>query len=159
MAKRAILVVGGTGYGKTTLLQALSGVPIHYRKTQALEFSAIAIDLPGEFCQKPGYYGALVTSALDAEAIWVLQDATASMAGLWPEVLTQMRRPNQPVRGVITKVGHPAADQYRAGRLLETLGVSPPYYPVSALTGRGLSALRALPEIARHLQAAAGEQL
>jgi len=33
MRRRAIIVVGGTGYGKTTLLQAIMGQSLVYKKT------------------------------------------------------------------------------------------------------------------------------
>ena len=56
MRKRAIIVVGGTGYGKTTLLQAIMGKPLVYKKTQAIEHGPFAIDFPGEFRQRPLYY-------------------------------------------------------------------------------------------------------
>lgn len=152
MRKRAIIVVGGTGYGKTTLLQALMGQPLVYRKTQAIEYGPFAIDFPGEFCQRPLFYHSLVSTAPEAEAIWVLQDATARIPGVLRESLVQMRRRDQPVRGIITKIDLPGADPDRAGRLLQTIGVRPPYYPVSAVTGEGLEALRNLPELKRALE-------
>jgi len=151
MRRRAIIVVGGTGYGKTTLLQAIMGQSLVYKKTQAIEYGPFAIDLPGEFCQRPLFYHALVSSAPEAEAIWVLQDATARIPGVLRESLMQMRRRGQPVRGIITKIDLPAADLDRAGRLLQSIGVKPPYYPVSAVSGEGLEALRNLPELRRAL--------
>ncbi len=53
------------------------------------------------------------------------------------------------MRPSFTTIDLPAADLDRAGRLLETIGVKPPYYPVSAVTGEGLEALRSLPELRR----------
>lgn len=155
MRKRAIIVVGGTGYGKTTLLQAIMGKPLVYKKTQAIEYGPFAIDFPGEFCQRPLYYHALVSAAPEAEAIWVLQDATARIPGVLRESLMQMRRRDQVVRGIITKVDLPKADLDRAGRLLQSIGVRPPYYPVSAVTGEGLETLRNLPELRRALEGGA----
>lgn len=152
MQKRAIVVLGGTGYGKTTLLQALLGKPIAYKKTQAIEYGPFAVDLPGEFCQRPLYYHALVSAAPEAEAIWVLQDATASLPGVWPEALLQMKRPHQAVRGIITKIDLPAANVKRAAQLLEHMGIRPPHLAVSAVTGEGLEALRALPELEKALR-------
>lgn len=145
MGKRAIIVLGGTGFGKTTLLQALRGEPIRYHKTQAIEYCSLAIDTPGEFSQQPRFYHALVSTVTDAQAIWVLQDATSHLGGVFPEVILQIRQ-LRPVRGLITKVDHPKADVKRAAALLATAKVPPPYYEVSCYTGRGLDALRALPE-------------
>lgn len=151
MRKRSVIVLGGVGYGKTTLLQAVMGKPIAYKKTQAIEYGPFAIDFPGEFCQRPLYYHALVSAAPEAEAIWVLQDATARIPGVLRESLMQMRRRDQVVRGIITKVDLPKADLDRAGRLLQSIGVRPPYYPVSAVTGEGLEVLRNLPELRQAL--------
>lgn len=147
MKRRAVMVVGAAGSGKTSLLQALAGEKLHPRKTQALEYGSRAIDTPGEYSRHRRFIHALVSTAAEARAIWVLQDSTAGEASVWPEMLLLIGR-HQLIRGIITKIDHPRAAPERAAALLAAAGVRGPYYQVSALTGAGIDALRDLPELA-----------
>ena len=49
---KRILLVGTIGCGKTTLCQALNGMALEYKKTQAIEVVNTTIDTPGEYLEK-----------------------------------------------------------------------------------------------------------
>jgi ethanolamine utilization protein EutP len=46
-----VMLIGRTGAGKTTLIQALEGMALDYSKTQAVEYLDKYIDTPGEYSE------------------------------------------------------------------------------------------------------------
>lgn len=130
---------GGVGAGKTTLLHALEGDGLPARKTQMIDYAGWGIDTPGEYAERISFRGNLVTTANDAQLLVVVQDATRPRSNFPPLYFTLF---NKPTIGVMTKIDLPTADVERASALLRQAGVRGEIFPVSAITGSGLSALR-----------------
>lgn len=80
-----------------------------------------------------------MTTANDAQLLVVVQDATRPRSNFPPLYFTLI---NKPTIGVMTKIDLPTADVERASALLRQAGVRGEIFPVSAITGSGLSALR-----------------
>jgi ethanolamine utilization protein EutP len=133
------MLFGEVAAGKTTLLRALEGDGRAVRKTQMVEYAGWGIDTPGEYAERGGYRNYLVATAGDAQLLVVVQDAARARSYFPPLYFTQFTRP---VVGVVTKIDAPGADVGRAEGLLRAAGVRGEIFPVSALTGSGLSALR-----------------
>ena len=138
--RRNIIFIGASGAGKTTLIKALQGSG-KSSKTQALTFEGGFIDIPGEYMDIPRMNYAVTTTAMDARAIIVVQDATSQTPTTPPGYCKMF---NIPVYGVISKVDDPTSDIERASKYLKLCGVEGEYYPVSALTGEGMKDIKAL---------------
>lgn len=138
---RAIFI-GPSGAGKTTLAEALTGgAKNKVFKTQALEFKDLFIDTPGEYIQLPRFHHVLLDTALRAQVVVLVQDATADRIGIPPGFARAL---NRPVLGVITKLDHPRANPERAAQWLQLAGVVPTnIFGVSAWRGEGLDELAA----------------
>jgi ethanolamine utilization protein EutP len=135
------MLVGGVDAGKTTLLKALENKdPELTNKTQMIDYSGWGIDTPGEFIQRSYFRRVLVSSSFDAQLIIAVQDAT------WPEIVFPphyfLMFPQHTI-GVVTKMDDPAADPERAQAQLRDAGVTGEIFCVSAITGYGISELRA----------------
>lgn len=137
--KRA-MIIGRSGSGKTTLLRSLAGEELPARKTQMVEFRSWAVDTPGEYAEMPRFYHYLISTAMRAAVIIVVQDSPAPRATLPPGFCRVFGQ--KPVIGVVTKVDRPDAEPSRAEGHLRLSGVSGPYYRVSAITGVGVAELR-----------------
>lgn len=135
-----IIFIGATGAGKTTLIKALQGRQ-DVSKTQVLTFDGRFIDIPGEYMDIPRLNYAVTTTAMDADAIVVVQDATSPKPTAPPGYCKMF---NIPVYGVITKIDHFQADIERAGEHLRLCGAQGEHYPVSAITGDGMDTIKAL---------------
>jgi len=98
--KRAMFV-GAIGCGKTTLLQRLNQLTIHYNKTQSVEFYKNIIDTPGEFIEHRRMYTNIATTAMDADVVVLLQSVTDHRL-IFPEAFSTMF--GRPVVGVVTKI-------------------------------------------------------
>lgn len=98
--KRAMFV-GAIGCGKTTLLQRLNQVTIHYNKTQSVEFYNNIIDTPGEFIEHRRMYTNIATTAMDADVVVLLQSVSDRRL-VFPEAFSTMF--GRPVIGVVTKI-------------------------------------------------------
>jgi ethanolamine utilization protein EutP len=133
------MLLGGVGAGKTTLIRTLEGAGRAARKTQMVEYAGWAIDTPGEYAERGGFRGHLAATAGDAQLLVAVQDAGRPASNFPPLYFTQFTRP---VIGVVTKIDAPGADVGRATALLRAAGVRGEVFPVSAITGSGLSELR-----------------
>jgi ethanolamine utilization protein EutP len=129
---------GGIGAGKTTLLRALQGGrPII--KTQMIEYDGQAIDTPGEYSEMGRIRRHLQTTAVDAQLILVVHDATREGSNFPPNYFLMYQ---QPVLGVVTKIDAPLARPQRAIENLRHAGVTGAFFCVSAFTGSGIEELR-----------------
>ena len=99
---KRLMFIGPSQCGKTSLTQGLRGEALHYKKTQAIEWSPMAIDTPGEYLENRCLYSALLTSACEADVI-ALDD--------WPGHQSRPGRPAAVIahRGV-AQAGWGAAD-------------------------------------------------
>jgi ethanolamine utilization protein EutP len=138
-SKWRFMIWGGIGVGKTTLLRALEGGPAPARKTQMIDYCGWAIDTPGEYSEMGKFRQHLVATASDAQLLMVVQDATCARSNFPANYFLMFP---QPTIGVVTKIDAPSANIERAVAVLRQCGVMGAIFPVSAITGSGLSALR-----------------
>lgn len=138
--KRAMFI-GAIGCGKTTLLQRLNRLTIHYNKTQSVEFYKNIIDTPGEFIEHRRMYTNLATTAMDADVVVLLQSVSDHRL-VFPEAFSTMF--GRPVVGVVTKIdlSTDPADLDWAKNQLKRAGVQQ-IFEVSALKNLQLDALQA----------------
>ena len=133
-----ILLIGGVGAGKTTLKQKLLNQALVYLKTQALDYSSVFIDCPGEYLEIPRHYHVLIEAGARAVEVWALHDATRRTCPYPPKFATAFRRP---VIGIVSKVDHPEAKPDVAEGHLRKAGITGRIYQVSATAGSGISEL------------------
>ena len=147
--KKRIMAVGPVGTGKSTLIQRLyQGSDV--KKTQSLEFETNSIDTPGEFVENTFYHHCLIATALEADLIVFLQDATVDQMLFPPGFATGFPKKSM---GVVTKIDKEGADIARAIRILQTLETTEAVFmPVSAVSGEGLPELRSYIEEFFHNQ-------
>ncbi len=120
-----VMIIGGVGAGKTTLIQRMSGLDIKYDKTQSLEFINGFIDTPGEYLENRLYHKAIVVTACDADLLIFVEDATN-----YTTVYSTNYRYlfNIPVIGIITKTDKATTSQVNNARSrLVSAGVSDIY--------------------------------
>ena len=142
---KRIMVAGTVDAGKTTLIKALfheGPVSMEKDKTQSMKYETNAIDTPGEFTASPFMKGALFSTALEADLILFLQDATSDFVQFPPGFATGFPRRSV---GVVTKIDGEGADVERAKGIIRNVCVSDPQhiFCVSAKTGEGIAELRA----------------
>ncbi len=135
------VLVGDVGSGKTALTLALLESEEPVLKTQAVVFHpSHVVDTPGEFVNRPAYYGALLSTIVDINTIVYLQPANSKAFSLPPGLLHVY--PDKRVIGVVSKTDLPDADPQRACRVLADHNILPPYFLTSTATGEGVDALR-----------------
>lgn len=139
MMKR-LMFIGPSQCGKTSLNQSLRGDALHYKKTQAIEWSPMAIDTPGEYLENRCLYSALLTSACEADVIALVLNADAQWSPFSPGFTGPM---NRPVIGLVTKAD--LVDPQRisqVGEWLKQAGAQQVFI-TSALNHSGLEAVLA----------------
>lgn len=141
MKRWKLVLAGASGAGKSTLCKALLGSEETVMKTQGPEFhQGAVIDLPGEYLTHPHMRRSFLASIQDVQTLVYVQDASAEPphvpAGLFQAV------PGLELLGVINKMDLPTADLERSRQHLASLGISEPYYAVSALQASSLADLR-----------------
>lgn len=95
------MLIGQTGSGKTSLTQVLNNEKLEYKKTQAMEYSDLVIDTPGEYIEKRAYYNVVITESVDADVIGLIQPCNNESSIFPPGFGTAFAKP---VIGIITKV-------------------------------------------------------
>lgn len=133
-----VMLVGPVGAGKTSLIHALQKDPTKAQKTQSIRFCDGAIDTPGEYAQIPRFYSALMTTAMQASIVVIVQDATDLKVNLPPGFAAMFARP---VIGVVTKIDVPGIDRVKVKSRLLEIGVKEPIFFISSYTGEGLDDL------------------
>lgn len=91
---KRLMFIGPSQCGKTSLTQSLRGEALHYKKTQAIEWSPMAIDTPGEYLENRCLYSALLTSACEADVIALVLNADAQWSPFSPGFTAP--RPDEP---------------------------------------------------------------
>ncbi len=132
-----LMLIGRTGCGKTTLSQAMQGLALVYRKTQAVSYSAGIVDTPGEFIENRRFYSALMASSAGCDIIGLVQDACA-VNSVFPPQFTSMF--NKPAIGIISKADLASANIGRAEKFLQWAGVQT-LFQTSALEKTGITTI------------------
>jgi ethanolamine utilization protein EutP len=70
------MFIGAIGCGKTSFIQKLNELQMTYNKTQTIEFYNNVIDTPGEYVEHRAMYSNLMTTAIEADVIVLMQSAT-----------------------------------------------------------------------------------
>ena len=135
---KRLLLVGGVGCGKTTLLQRLLGSELHYAKTGEMYTVGGVIDTPGEYLELPWFKHALRLASFEVELVVLLASATVAEARYQPGFTTFFMPPSI---GVVTKVDIASPAEVKvAGDHLRLAGATE-ILEVSALTGEGIPQL------------------
>jgi len=69
---KRLLLIGGVGCGKTTLLQRLHGEELRYAKTGEMYTSGAVIDTPGEYLELPWFKHALRLASFEVDLVVLL---------------------------------------------------------------------------------------
>ena len=136
---KKIMVIGAIGSGKTSLLNALNGENGSAVKTQALTYSAVSIDTPGEYVENPRLYRALLATESEAGCILFTQDSAAGHSVFPPGFAGSFSRLSI---GIVTKADLIGSDAEKAEGHLRRLCLKGPIFRVSAHTGEGIDELR-----------------
>lgn len=115
------MFIGQSKCGKTTLAQAVQGLDIKYRKTQAVCFSGSIVDTPGEFIENRRFYSALITSCSRCDILGFVQDST-SANNIFPPHFASMF--NKEVIGIISKCKLQDSNIERSTGFLRLAGVT-----------------------------------
>jgi len=136
---KKIMIIGSVSFGKTTLCQALSGRELLCRKTQTIEVIGNILDTPGEYFDNYSLTKALIVSAVDVDAVLLLQDCTSSVCNFSPGQAAMF---SVPTIGVVTKTDLASAKRQiiEARRALRLAGVEK-IFCVSGATGEGIMEL------------------
>ena len=132
---KKLILMGRSGAGKTTLIQALSGQDISYQKTQGIEFEGFMIDTPGEYAENATLGRALALYTYEADIVGLLCSATEDYCLFPPCVTSQC---NREVIGIVTQIDRHDANPDRAERWLRLAGCKT-VYRVSACEKEGIS--------------------
>ncbi len=97
---KRLMFIGPRQCGKASLTPGLLGEALHYKKTQAIEWSPMAIDTPGEYLENRCLYSAMLTSACEADVIALVLNADAQWSPFSPGFTVPM---NRPTIGLVTK--------------------------------------------------------
>jgi len=139
IVKKRLIMIGRSFAGKTTLCQSMNGETLKYRKTQAVELVCDnMIDTPGEYFEQRRFWGALTVTAMDADIILLVQEATEDGTMFPPGYGSGFSRP---AVGIVTKCDLASEKQIRdAESCLEMAGAQK-IFRVSNVTGKGIKEL------------------
>ena len=129
---RKLLLIGRSGAGKTTLVQALKGQSIEYCKTQCVDYEDWIIDTPGEYAENAGLGCALALYSYEADVVGLLLAADEPYS-LYPPNITCMV--NREIIGIIPKSD--LCDTLNARRWLELSGCTE-IFEINSLSGDGV---------------------
>ena len=131
---RKIILIGRSEAGKTTLIQALKGEKIEYKKTQYVNHFDVLIDTPGEYIETKTLGGALAMYTFEANVVGLLLSAPEPYS-LYSPCITPLA--NRDVIGIVTKTDHPQANPRQAEEWLRLAGCEKVFH-VSSYTGEGV---------------------
>ena len=132
---KKVMLVGKISAGKTSLCQYLNHQAVDYRKTQAIEIVGdTMIDTPGEYLERRNLYRALVVTAVEAEVILLVQDATDSDSMFAPQMATMF---NRPAIGIVTKSDQAQPAQIAQAKEILLAAGAQELFVTSAITGKG----------------------
>lgn len=131
---KKIILIGRTGCGKTTLIQAMKGKKLEYEKTQYVFNEDVTIDTPGEYIETRNLGAALAMYTYEADVVGLLISASEPYS-LFSPCSAQLA--NREVIGIVTKIDAPDANAERARGWLELVGCKKIFF-VSSYTNEGI---------------------
>ena len=126
--------MGKSGGGKTTLIEALRGEDITYKKTQYIDYSDTFVDTPGEYAEGNDLGGALAVYSYEADVVGLVVAADDDFC-IFPPACAPVA--NRPVVGVVTKCDSKFANPERAQAWFELCGCERIFF-TSAAKGEGI---------------------
>ncbi len=133
------MVIGPTGCGKTTLVNALNGEEGPLRKTQNMIYKEKTIDVPGAYIENTWMYKHLIAAAQDASHVLILIDQSRCDDVYSPGFAKVFRCP---VIGVVTKCDLGQDKEEIAVQKLKRLGIAEPYFKINIPKGTGIEELK-----------------
>jgi ethanolamine utilization protein EutP len=103
---KKLILMGKSESGKTSLIEALRGEQIVYKKTQYIDYSEDFMDTPGEYSEGNDLGGALAVYSYEADIVGLVLSATDDFC-VFPPACAPVA--NRPVIGVVTKCDDPHA--------------------------------------------------
>lgn len=134
---KKLILMGKSESGKTSLIEALRGEEIVYKKTQYIDYSTDFMDTPGEYSEGNDLGGALAVYSYEADVVGLVLSATDDFC-VFPPACAPVA--NRPVVGVVTKCDHPLARPDLAEMRLLLCGVERVFF-TSANTRQGVEEL------------------
>jgi len=131
---KKLILMGRSGAGKTTLIQALKGEEQVYRKTQGVEHGGFLIDTPGEYAENATLGRALALYTYEADIVGLLLSAVEEYS-LYPPCVTSQA--NREVVGIVTQIDKADAKADRAENWLRLAGCKK-IFRVSSRTKEGI---------------------
>ena len=137
--RKRIILIGRSTAGKTTLCQRIENRELSYHKTQTVQvINQTMIDTPGEYLERRSFRGALMVTAVEADEVVFVQDATEDGTMFPPSYNSQFAKP---VIGVVTTCDIAQPEQIeKAGKYLRMAGAKQ-VFNTSSVTGAGMEAL------------------
>ncbi len=132
---KKLILIGRSESGKTTLIQALRGEKIEYKKTQYVNNFDVLIDTPGEYIQTHHLGAALAMYTFEARVVGLLLSATEPYS-LYPPCCAVTA--NRTVIGIVTKTDHRCANPKRAEAWLKLAGCEKVFF-TSSYKGDGIA--------------------
>ena len=139
MRRKRVMVIGPTGCGKTTLVNALNDHEGPLRKTQNIIYKENTMDVPGAYIENAWMYKHLIAAAQDASHVLILIDQSKCDDVYSPGFAKVFQCP---VIGVITKSDLGSENIELAEQKLKRLGIAEPYFRVSVPSGTGIRELK-----------------
>lgn len=134
---KKLMLIGRTGCGKTTLSQAMQGMALVYRKTQAVRYADWIVDTPGEFSENRRFYSALMASSTGCDIVGLVHDATAA-GSIFPPKFALMF--NKQAIGIVSKTDLADANIERAEKFLRWAGAET-IFQTSSLDKTGINTI------------------
>lgn len=141
VGKKRVMVIGPTGSGKTTLINALNDVEdaVPARRTQSIIYKDKTIDVPGAYLESPWMYKHIIAAAQGAYHVLIIVDQSRCDDSYSPGFAKVFRCP---VSGVITKSDLKKENEEVAVRLLKRAGIEEPYFRISIPENEGIQELK-----------------
>ena len=135
--KKKIMFMGRSGAGKTTIMQALYGEDIAYKKTQYVNYSQYIIDPPGEYIEDKQFGFALALYSYEVDVIGFILAANEPFSLYSPGTVAMATRE---VVGIVTQINAEDANPELAAEWLRLAGCEKIFF-IDSVTREGLDEL------------------